>query len=297
MLHEFAVEPKSLACWNPLWLALEQFGIHHGRMISRFPKRWERMVWDLLNQCPQKQRWMLEERLRRLKRKMIATGREFDPAKDWLANAEGAHAILPFRAIICAENALAAAHVLTGEQLHEDNQLWKVARECCVPRQAVDMAKCVAPVLSLADEVLFVDPHFRPEQRFTEPLAEFLTAAHCRKRQLKRIEYHVAWVDWWSNFCNECERWLPHRIPVGLELRIVAWRERPRGEKLHPRYILTNVGGVRFEVGLDSGDSGQTCDVSLLDQDLYLKRWADFQLQTAAFDYKDELRILGNSVL
>jgi hypothetical protein len=73
--------------------------------------------------------------------------------------------------------------------------------------------------------------------------------------------------------------------------------ERPGGEKLHPRYILTDLGGVRVEVGLDSGDPGQTTDVSLLDRRIYEERSKDYQQPSAAFDYKDEIRITGTLVL
>ncbi len=297
MIHEFAVEPKALGGWGPLWIALEQFGVHHGRMISRFPKKWERMVWEFINRCPPRQKLMLVERLRGLKSKLISTGRHYDPGEDWLPNAEREHQRRPFRAIICADNPTSATHLLTEAELHEANEIWAIPRERTVPRVAKDLARTVAPLIEIADHLLLVDPHFRPEQRFTEALEEFLAAAHRGGRTLARIEYHVEYVDWWPTYCDECRRWLPQRIPNGVELRIVAWRERAGGEKLHPRYILTDRGGMRLEVGLDSGDPGQTTDVGLLDLRLYLQRWADFQSATAAFEYKDEIRITGTLTL
>jgi len=302
MLHEFAVEPAALVGWNPIWMALEQFGVHHGRLISRFPKKWTRMVHDLLNKhmtAPEVQvkKHELIERLNSLKSRLISTGRQYDPNESWVANAEREHKLRPFRGIICAENSAGASHLLTDSSLHDGNERWAVPRELPVARDPRALADSVSLLLEMADHLLFVDPHFRPEQRFTAPLEEFLAAAHRDGRKLSRIEYHVKQVDWWTTYCDDCRKWLPQRIPTGVEVKIVAWAERPGGEKLHPRYILTDIGGVRVEVGLDSGDPGQTTDVSLLDRRLYEERWKDFQPASAAFEYKAEIRITGTLVL
>jgi hypothetical protein len=76
----------------------------------------------------------------------------------------------------------------------------------------------------------------------------------------------------------------------------VLWKQRPTGEKLHARYFLTERGGIRFDVGLDAGEPGETTDVSLLSDDLYRARWADFQEATAAFDKVDEFTVTGTRV-
>jgi hypothetical protein len=31
----------------------------------------------------------------------------------------------------------------------------------------------------------------------------------------------------------------------------MGWKERENGERFHARYILTDIGGVRFDAGLD----------------------------------------------
>jgi hypothetical protein len=57
--------------------------------------------------------------------------------------------------------------------------------------------------------------------------------------------------------------------------------------------VLTERGGIRFDVGLDRGEPGQTTDVSLLNDDLHQKRWSDFQSVSAAFDKVDDFEIVG----
>lgn len=48
-----------------------------------------------------------------------------------------------------------------------------------------------------------------------------------------------------------------------------------------------------MEHGLDQGEEGETADISLLDYTLYAQRWKDFQRETPAYKYLDEVRVLG----
>jgi hypothetical protein len=52
--------------------------------------------------------------------------------------------------------------------------------------------------------------------------------------------------------------------------------QKTGGEKLHNRYILTDLGGVAFGVGLDEGDDGETDDLTLMDRALYELRWSQY---------------------
>ena len=49
MIHEYAIDPESLAEFNAVWQALEQCGISHGRVISSFPRRWQKEVQKAIN--------------------------------------------------------------------------------------------------------------------------------------------------------------------------------------------------------------------------------------------------------
>jgi hypothetical protein len=69
-----------------------------------------------------------------------------------------------------------------------------------------------------------------------------------------------------------------------MTLRIVRLEQRPQGEQLHNRYILTDVGGVLFGAGLDEGDDGITDDVHLLDRAQYEQRWQQYASDSPAFD-------------
>ena len=62
---------------------------------------------------------------------------------------------------------------------------------------------------------------------------------------------------------------------VKVEFR--RWTEkRPNGEKLHNRYLLTNLGGVSFGIGTDAGVASQHDDLSLLSREQYVSRWNQY---------------------
>jgi hypothetical protein len=82
-------------------------------------------------------------------------------------------------------------------------------------------------------------------------------------------------------------------IPEFLKCIFIHWKQRDDGESLHPRYVLTDRGGVRIEHGLDEGNEGETTDISLLDETLYRQRWADFQKPTVTFEFVDEVVVKG----
>jgi hypothetical protein len=94
-------------------------------------------------------------------------------------------------------------------------------------------------------------------------------------------------------FRTECEQRLPSIVPEGIQVHIVRWREKDAGEKLHNRYILTDIGGVSFGVGLDDSADGETDEVTLLEDKTYRFRRAQYMSPEPAFELVDELVIEG----
>lgn len=69
------------------------------------------------------------------------------------------------------------------------------------------------------------------------------------------------------------ERYLPRLLPDGAKVVLRCWRARDRGERLHNRYLLTDVGGVQFGDGIEAGDAGQHDRVSILDEPSWSVLW------------------------
>lgn len=296
MLHEYALDPVVLSNWHSFRYFYEKFGVAHGRLISRFPKKWKRMVYEACGGCGDIERKRIEEKLRDIDAMLLPTGRSYDVNLPWLNNAEVQHRLQPFHAIIANENPRKVDEILIADEIEENMPLWKVSREIPVPRKAADLAKCLATLLQNSTEILFIDPHFRPyESRYKNALRHFVEVAFANNRKFKRIEYHLE-----ENpdatavfFERECCDKIPAIVPHGIEIIFIRWKQRDGGESLHPRYVLTDHGGVRIEHGLDEGNEGETTDISLLDEALYRQRWKDFQKATAAYDFVDEVVVKG----
>ncbi len=296
MVHEFALEPTLLNSWERFRYLTEKFGVSQGRLISRYPRLWKRLVYEGLEAGSEIDRKRIEERLSRLDDRMMTRVHEWDAARDWLSNAETEHGKRPFHAIVAGANPRGNAAILMADDLDELAPRWNVGRGIAVPRQAADLANALSPLLRIARSIVFVDPYFDPHKaKARTTLAEFLARAWARKNGIliERVEFHTRFDEHNAGFDAECRRQLPQRIPTGINVRIVRWRERVGGEGLHNRYVLTDRGGVSLAWGLDEGAPAQTDDLSLLEDALYRTRWEQYCGANPAFELAAEMMIKG----
>lgn len=221
---------------------------------------------------------------------------DYDDNRTWLENAEKEHGRQAFRAILSTDNPRNHDRVLAAsafDDLPGNYSLWQAARQSSSPRNASEMAELVAPLLVNCTELHFIDPHFNADNaRHRKPMADFLKkVALCRESRpsIKRIVMHTSYTKEKASaafFRQACERKLPEITPEGLQLELIRWQQRDGGEKLHNRYILTDIGGVKADPGLDEGPDGESFEAILLGRDLYEKHWNDYVLNPA-FDLAD----------
>lgn len=296
MIHEFALEPSLLNNWQNFRYLTEKFSVPQGRLISRYPTRWARLVYDGLHDCPPMEKKRIEVRLSRIGLRMIdRPDAQWDRMRDWLSNAELEDGRKPFHAILAEENPRSNAKVLLGREVDETNPLWNSNRSINVPRQAQAMAAAVAPLLRIASQVVFVDPYFEPGRaKWRNSFQELLRAVFSQRQCSPpgRLELHTN--DRWeqTQYHANCQR-LAGLIPNGVNVTIIRWHQRDGGEAFHNRYILTDLGGVSFQVGLDEGDPGETEDITLLDEDVHRLRLSQFDAAHPAFDFIDKVVVAG----
>jgi hypothetical protein len=293
MIHEFAVDPEALAGWQNFRYLVENFGVSQGRLISRFPSKWKRLVYEACEECPPVEKARIVEKLNGIEDKLFSSGRIYDGNLKWIPNASASHGEKPFRAIITT-----AEHARSTGHLDVDNKTWAVPRGAVVPRTATDMAAAADKLLRCSAEIVFVDPHFGGETRFGRPLTAMIQCA-CDGRVPRRFEYHLTAKSVPGHeFSRQLEKQQPYlRIPPGVKLVFVRWNQLDEGDTLHPRYILTEKGGLRFEHGLDEGNPGETTDVDCLASANHADRWAQYSPAAVAFQLADAWIVTSASVV
>lgn len=193
----------------------------------------------------------------------------------------------PYRAVVLRENCGGAPNCLAAGDFERDAAPWKVERQSQCPRIAHQMAGRVERLLVHSNELVLVDRHFDPrEPRWQRPFAAFVAL----RRHWKRLELHTALP---APFNLEVQahnyRQLQLMVPEGVNLQVVLWPEIP-----HPRFLLTERGGVNFEWGLDEGHDGtNTTLVTLLEQEVFLGVRADYCARSRKFGEPREITVQG----
>jgi len=242
---------------------------------------------------------------------------KFDGTTSWLENAEIEHVERPFSGIVAVSNPRLHTAVVvvssTDDILTRFDKEYPGSRE--VARTANDMATALAPLLRCCEYVVFVDPHFDAMERFIRPFKLFMEELISKRvtGTVPTTELHIA-VDNQLNPTIELrqanqrlaslQRALPNVVPCGHSIRIVVWKEKLRGQKLHNRYVITDIGSVSFGVGLDCNEESfnqnlpqsQTDDICCLSEDHQDKRWCEY-VSAPAFDKVAEKVITGTKAI
>ncbi|MBI2800018.1 MAG: hypothetical protein HYX63_06975 [Gammaproteobacteria bacterium] len=299
MILEYAVDPLLFADGERFRFIAQCFGVSNARVISRYPRRWERLVYDSLNTLGEVERNRVVEWLVSIKEQLIGRNHAWNPRLDWLSNAEAEHVERPFHAIVSATNPRTHEGVLAWDDINNTHPRWTVALAIDVAREANAMAQAVAPLLRASKEIVFIDPHFRPnEPRFRDPLKAFLEVAFSGRTQaLERIFYYCNTNLSREFFESQCGRHLSQCIPQGSSVIFVRVSERAGSRRLHDRHILTNLGRVDFSVGLDAGEPGSTTHLYLTSETLRRELHEAYCSENIAFDAVDELIVHGTRPL
>ena len=307
MLHEYAVAPEVVATWvdrDEGRYFIGKFGIGSPRIISRYPrKRWEKQVWKAWQACDrdsQLDRKRMEELIARLSHAMVQRlHAAWHPGRSWAENAVEEHHRVPFHAILAQRNPKPEPAILVADDLDETTRRWNHPRSTTVRRTAEDIADAVGGMLRAATDIVFVDPYFAPHRgKFLKVLRACLGACF-KNRAVASPNIRVFSSDREQNgtfefFEMECRKRLPRILPAGQNLTIRRLQERPGGERLHNRYILTELGGVSFGAGLDEGKAGSMDDLALLERDPYRLRWGQYASDQPAFDRPEgEITVVG----
>lgn len=300
MIAEFAIEPRVMAKWSHFHSLHDDFGVPRGRFLVRYPGEWAKEVallahqftHDMTNTPVNAKR--IEEHLfsEAFKRKVVPARRPFDKGKSWLANAAGLEGEQKFQAIVAERKPDDNESVVVACDFLKTEAPYYVETGEKVLRTAEELAACARPLLKVSEELVLVDPHFRVRDQRGRPISRFLATVHelleLRRQMpqpLKRCELHVRRPDDAAvgYLRHDFERRLSREMPRGFALTVFFWTARASGEELHPRFLLTEYGGIQYDYGLDEGRLGETTIVSLLSDSLWRQLRQDYSKSGKTF--------------
>lgn len=300
MIKEIALDPCLFAQW-PHHLALrDAFGVEKGRVISAFSKKWKGLVRDEVNRLiaagligDAKGKSILAWLTvpfgttdARIVRSTVA----YDVSKAWHLNAQDAHhsfdAILSHRKIE-AQNAILA----DDDQEYLRDSRFSTETQITIQRRLGPIVQCTWPLLRDSKLVKLVEPHFNPHKaRFLSVLEAILDRLHAKGASIREIELHIrhpndrdpsdtsipSFTD------SELRNRLSPLLRSGWSLRVHLWT-RAR-EKMHPRYMLTDRGGIQIDHGWDEGEfDTETTPILLLNRARWEQEMERYRLGSQDF--------------
>jgi len=280
MIADCAIEPEVFATWRHFQSLYEDFGVPRGRLISKFPSKWIKRVAEHSRELVQQgintemQAAKIEERLRsdRFKRKLNSQGgRVYDPVQSWIDNAEDATP--PFDLIITS-GSMNSGNRVGADLLLKDEEPFKRAHQSLITRNKEQLIAAASTVVLGSEHIVIIDPNFRADEpRFGDTVKHLLSVIQSTGRTPKRLEIHTNRIRRQGDIFNRnphLSQWEGHLIPYlpsGWKLSVCYWDNLPDGGKSHARFILTDLGGLHYDHGIDEGD-GQTL-VTLLDDHVW----------------------------
>lgn len=296
MIHAFALEPRLVASWGrreEFRFIHDKFGLGTPRVLLELPKfsKWKKAVYDSATQLALSQEEMkrIEELFRLFgdHRHRRVDGTVYDGLLSWLENAEREYARRPFAGILATQNPRGHEAVLVADRLGMGEPRWVCEKGASPGRTPEALALAMAAMLMNCRQLHLVDPHFGPENaRHRRVLEALMGVLNGNGLSLDLVCIHCAQKSTVEFFDQEAAK-MATRLPHGVAVNFVRWRQRPGGDRLHNRYVLTDVGGVSLGVGLDAGDPGETDDMLLLPSAQYRLRWGQFVTNNGSFEEVD----------
>ena len=289
MFQVYAVDPKAISAnWKDAKYLIEKFGLDQGRLISKFPNKWLKEVYDGANNWHPIEKKKLEEKLAQVKAVIFSVKkRSFDPKKgDWISQALEQHKLVPFHAIIVEEKPVQYnPAILVVSDIEENLNKFQVDKSPKIPRVGTEIASALEELLGSANVLQFIDPYFDVfERKYKETLRECLKFVQIDRvdnicceihRDLKKSKVDI------ENELRKDPKLLVGVIPEGLFVRVYSWIEK--SEVFHARYLLTDLGGVSIDAGFSAEGKSQSVPFQLLQSHKSQEYRKDFNISADTY--------------
>ncbi len=202
----------------------------------------------------------------------------------WIDHALKAHSDRPLQAILTDNYDGDNECIIVNDRDFTDDIRWKIPLDITVERAANIMVQTIQPMLDCAREIILIDRNFNPKfyrwRPFIIKLSSFLSRRSFSP-SIGKIDFHVGDDIEPNQLKLLCINHIAGELPAGIRIHFFVW---PRDE-LHDRYVLTEVGGVDFGIGLDmwTGSGPTEVKISRASEETIAKWWRLCKSKRATF--------------
>ncbi|WP_273430560.1 hypothetical protein [Chitinibacter tainanensis] len=272
MIKEFAVEPAAIVdSYRDFCYVTEKFGISEGRVISQYPSKWKKMVYEAAQarHAGTVEYARFVERLKNMPTDLLMPfsrpgGNGNTP---WVTQALAEHARLPFDYLLTQE-VEDLPLVVKVSDIDGEHACFTPSRQLRIRREANEMADACNLLLRSATRIKLIDPYFDfLHERFRAPFFEFIE----RLRPNTVVEIFRNDSVATDELRRRGSRYLPERLPRSIRVCMHVWTQ----DVMHNRYLMSNHGGAIFGVGLDAAEdeAAREDEVTIMQKDIWLATW------------------------
>ena len=273
MNERFAAEPEALRGWQPLQILLQNFGPLNGRYLAAYPKDWRAKVEALNGTLGELDISRVKSLLQRAAREwqiISDSSLPYDPELTWLGNGLALVNTTPRRlhGLVIDGTSSKPAHVAVFA-LHE--LALPPTGEEAITTTPSEFVRVSRTLLVASPELYFVDPFLNPCNQYVRNVL----AAMFEVAVKARCESIVCWAkasilrekgtSQQRHTIEDVRRALDAIVPAtkkSLKVALNLVEDWPDNElRMHPRYLLSLHGGIRFDHGFQTLPRGSKTDV------------------------------------
>ncbi len=283
MLYEFALDPQLVyrvtESRRNFIDFIRCFSIGTPAVVSDFPKikHFRRQVLsDLDDDLPESQKTMVEEVLKFLSESpRVKRCTDYNSGNDWKSNVLKENERIPFDVVVCATSGMNIGEI-TLEDMHEGYPDYP--RQVLVQRVAKKITGAIENMLRLSTKIVFVDPYFSADDKNWIPFIKFVEVAET-EQPVGRLDIEVLFRKGARGISADLVIKFKENhsdLLAGCNVTFKQIKERKNQEIIHNRYVLTDIGGASFGVGLGEEAITASDEVTLLEESVYELRWNQY---------------------
>lgn len=291
MINEYFIEPSLIYKWALCPMEsrffLDAIGVGKPRLLSSFPRSKPSKLKGVLlrgipDDMPEIAKIRVDEFVNALTQEAITREVSADVSEDWCEAAKAQCVQLAPDVVIACEGDSAIGCWLTEADAFKNDSHFVHPTQLTPERTLEAFTASAKNLLRYSNRILIADPYLYKSAGI-DTVKAFIKQAFSERVNDKSIELQLLF-----DASRSTKEYLLTELAstvadYPVDLKVLPINEKGQGEKLHNRYLLSELGGISFGVGTDASEDYHTDDLFLLDKATHTKRWNQYW-NAAAFD-------------